>query len=105
MNRSSIATASGILAILIGVVGYQTGVATAKLQDDVSPGAREIASVPPAFRSLPIRKSGRFGPQQEQPVVEDEQDAMIEWVIDCYDQFGPDAAEPDPASLDSCMPT
>lgn len=105
MNRSSIISVSVTLAAFLVVAAYQTGVATAKLQDNFAPSASEIAAVPPVFRTLPIKKTGRFERQVEFKVIEDEQDAMIEWIIDCDDQFGPYAARPDAKSLESCMPS
>ncbi len=95
MNRSAIITASSIAFAVIAFAGYQTGIATAKFPDN------GLSDLPANFALVAIEKGKRIAPAESVgPIAED----MVEWVIDCYDQFGPEGAHPDAISLDGCMP-
>lgn len=97
MKRSAIVTASSIILIGLAFAGHVTGVATAKLAH-TGP-----ASLQAEFRPVFIDKSARLNPYEDALAADG--DVTVEWVIDCYDQFGPDGAKPDAANLDGCMPT
>ncbi|MCL6708196.1 hypothetical protein M8R20_14450 [Pseudomonas sp. R2.Fl] len=63
--------------------------------------ASEAKNGIPAMETIVIQKSDRL----PAPAIVDEgwDEAASEWMLDCYDQFGPEGGQPDAAELDSCL--
>ncbi|SMC57158.1 hypothetical protein [Rhizobium sp. RU36D] len=93
MNRSAIVTAASLIFLGAAFAAHETGVASASLP----------AFAPAEFQQAVIGKSSRVVPQAI--LAEEDEEMTVEWVIDCYDQFGPDGVSPDVAQLNSCMPS
>lgn len=63
-------------------------------------GASQAKGSVPDMDMMIIDKSDRL----PVPYTIDEWDeAASEWVLDCYDQFGPEGARDDAAALNSCL--
>ncbi len=93
MNRSAIITAASLIFLGAAFAAHETGVASAGLPD----------FAPSEFHNVVIGKSSRVVP--ETSVAQEGEEMTVEWVLDCYDQFGPEGVSPDVAQLNSCMPS
>ena len=87
--QTSIAAAFSVLAIVFAVHA-STGVFSNRPSADM-------------FSNQVVEKTGRYGHEiaSADMALEDES----EWVLDCYDQFGPDGSNPVAAKLKSCLPS
>lgn len=64
--------------------------------------ASEAKADIPVLKTIVMEKSDRL----PAPAIIDEGDEMAsEWILDCYDQFGPDGGQPDNALLSGCLPS
>lgn len=65
--------------------------------------ASEAKSEIPAMEMILIEKSARL----PAPSIIDEgwDEVASEWILDCYDQFGPEGGQPDDTMLQGCLPS
>jgi hypothetical protein len=57
------------------------------------------------YHSVVLGKTSRIAVAGQGKVIPLDEAANVEWVIDCYDQYGPDAETPDAGALERCIPS
>lgn len=96
-RKYSVAFAAFSLAAVAGLGG---AIASAALPDGY------IFNSDP-YPLVDLQKTDRVGSDLLPAPIDaaDLEEATVEWVIDCYDQYGPEGARPDAVQLNRCMPS
>lgn len=96
MLRAATVTTLAALGAFGAFMGFHA--ATANAERTVDNGLGE-------YQTVILDKTGRIPLEEQEEAVPLEEEATIEWVIDCYDQYGPEADKPDATALARCIPS